>query len=979
MKRAIYRIVASALFLTFFINLLPILRLSAAYGNGYTGGKAGEGVGIYAHGVDLSEWQGGNVDFNKIKQQGYRFVILRAGYSVYTDKYFERNYTAAKAAGLDVGVYLYSYADTVEEVLCEADSLKVLLHGKKLEYPVYFDMEDPEIHAQMSATELTALSMAFLDSMADDGWLVGLYSCKSWLDGKLETQKICEQYECWMALYLPSGSCETYDRYDESCGMWQYSSTGSVDGVPGNVDMNVAFKDYPSICALYGLNGYSPSGESLFFVGAPEMPVVIAPGESLPIGGHVGSNEGKLTNVSIGVYDLMGNMVTGRSAGPKTENYDISAISSGVDAASLPVGTYFYRVTATNAVCTRIIYQHEFIVSEAGVKAVNVISPQNLTQGERYSPEGELISSTVMREVRIKILTDLGTKLLEAVASPNTNKYALSALEQSLNTEKLTLGDYIYEVTVTTEKGTQTICSDKFSVWVEHDPITLVGFNLKDEYHPNELIGLLGTVSSENSDLREVSVTITHSNETESILRAQACGGKEISLPELNVDLALHKLSFGSYICTVSAINDAGPIVLIEKHFIIRPDGLSLCDFKMPVVLYEGDSFKLSGAVASDDSPLELVSVAVLDERRQVVIDAATMANVYTFDLAKLSNELIFSSLAPGVYTLRIIAENAVSSEMLCNSQFTVSASPDLIAWEDTHTCVRGISYAAHSTPTLYGTLMSTESEISVVRVEILSDKGDLVNAEQIESNAKSFDISRFNSMIRFQALAEGNYILRVYAQNDAGSYIMLDEEFSICLCSHSNVRSGAVSEQRCDRVGSVSDSRCSDCGQRVISGMMLDADPHSFVNGTCVFCGQNEMNNYTLQRSFTIEHGGRYVLAYCNEEHWYALDMEGNTVAISEPDENGSITVNASLLWTAQYRSGALRLCNPFGESLCLDSNGLSVAMGSANASLCLQSYDNSIFLFLERVPLRALAIHTNHFCMSEEAAGLLLFELPI
>ena len=87
------------------ISLLPRLRASAGYTNGYEGGMAGDDNGIYAHGIDLSNWQGHEVDFNRIKEQGYSFVILRAGFATTEDDTFEANYTRAKSAGLDVGVY----------------------------------------------------------------------------------------------------------------------------------------------------------------------------------------------------------------------------------------------------------------------------------------------------------------------------------------------------------------------------------------------------------------------------------------------------------------------------------------------------------------------------------------------------------------------------------------------------------------------------------------------------------------------------------------------------------------------------------------------------------------------------------------------------------------------------------------------------------------------------------------------------------
>lgn len=974
--------------LTFFIltsvvlSLLPTIRPRAVYGNGYIGGQNGDGMGIYAHGVDISSWQGGEVDFRKIKEQGYSFVILRAGYSVYMDRYFERNYAAAKEAGLHVGVYLYSYADTVSAVLKEAEALKGWIKGKKLEYPVYYDMEEPETHGKMSASALTELSMAFLDSMADDGWLVGLYSCKSWLEGKLQTDIICEKYECWMGLYLPSGEYGTYDKYDEYCGIWQYSSTGSVEGVPGNVDMNVAFKNYPGICMQYGLNGYSASGESIALIDNEQFPSVIATGESVPISGRIVSKDGELTDVAASVLDIGGNLRSTAFAKPDAQSFDLSTFTEKIKISDLPEGEYVYRLTASNSKETRVLCQAAFAVSKYGLLARGVSAPRDPVEGAVYIPQGQVEASTAIMEVSIRIETDDGIQVLSASAAPQTSAYALPTLASALNLQALTMGRYRYCVTVTTQLGTQTVLDEIFHVWVKDDPVTLSGTVLNSEYPLNALSGLSGTVQSKFSNLQNVSVSIYGKAQDSVLMRAETSGEKTVALKELGESLQLENLSYGTYICMVEATNDGGPVVLLEKQFTIRPDALSLCGADTPVHLVCGDSFLISGAVASDYSPLEFVSLSVLDERGQVVFDATTSPGVMVYDLSSLSGSLRFSDLDVGVYTLRISAKNETTHQVLYNSGFHVTDLQDCVDWVGAHCSPNGISYASYDVMRLYGRLESSQSDILCVKAQVFTQDGELMNAAELTPMARHADISEFNNILRLSALTAGKYQLVITAQNASGEFIMLDETFYISDCTHRDVRSGVVHEQRCDRLGAICDSRCSLCGERTQSGTVIASDAHTWSDDSCIYCGKSQMRTFTLQRTQSYRHMGRYLFAYCEGNRWYALNVWGETVEIDAPGDNGALDAGAELLWTANVRGGELYFSNPYGLRLHLDSDKIAVASGTTNtiveADAILSRPESGIRIYTEDA-FRSLIFKDGKFQTGSEWMNIILFELPL
>lgn len=203
-----------------------------------------------AKGIDVSKWQG-NIDWKKVKTAGIEFAMLRGGYgknSNQKDAYFEQYYKNAKAVGMPVGVYHYSYATSVEDAKKEAEFCISYLKGKQLEYPVAFDIED-KTQISLTTERRTDIVKAFCDAMEKAGYYVILYTNLDWTRTKLDMSKLTK-YDVWIAQW--AAQCT----YTGNYGMWQYSDKGKVAGISGNVDMDYAYKDYPSIIKKAGLNGF---------------------------------------------------------------------------------------------------------------------------------------------------------------------------------------------------------------------------------------------------------------------------------------------------------------------------------------------------------------------------------------------------------------------------------------------------------------------------------------------------------------------------------------------------------------------------------------------------------------------------------------------------------------------------------------------------------------------------------------------------
>ncbi len=234
------------------LSLSVIISL-VAVNSGFASG-AGDGKGIIAYGVDVSSWQG-KVDWQKVKNDGKTFAILRIGTTKGKDTYFEENYKNAKSAGINVGCYFYTYATTVEGAKKDAQMVLSWLDGKQLEYPVYYDMENSaQLGSGITTTKRTDMCIAFLDMMSEKGWFAGTYANGNWFSNYLDKSRLGEKYELWLASWMNSG-LPSKD-YSSQYGMWQYTDSGKVNGISTAVDLDVAYKDYPTIMKNGGFNGY---------------------------------------------------------------------------------------------------------------------------------------------------------------------------------------------------------------------------------------------------------------------------------------------------------------------------------------------------------------------------------------------------------------------------------------------------------------------------------------------------------------------------------------------------------------------------------------------------------------------------------------------------------------------------------------------------------------------------------------------------
>lgn len=201
--------------------------------------------GTASLGIDVSKWQG-EIDWDKVKNDGIDFVIIRCGYrgsvtgSLVEDPYFQQNIRGATAAGLQVGVYFFTQAVNEVEAVEEASMVVSLIRDYELTYPVFIDTEGAGGDGRadsLSVEDRTAVCEAFCTTVKNAGFEAGVYASRNWYNKNLETTFL-EDFVIWLAEYR---SVPLYQGYYQ---MWQYTSKGSVNGISGNVDMNISYMGY---------------------------------------------------------------------------------------------------------------------------------------------------------------------------------------------------------------------------------------------------------------------------------------------------------------------------------------------------------------------------------------------------------------------------------------------------------------------------------------------------------------------------------------------------------------------------------------------------------------------------------------------------------------------------------------------------------------------------------------------------------------
>lgn len=203
------------------------------------------------YGIDVS-YHEGEIDWSKAAANCLRFCFVRAGYnnqdgSITVDQRFAENAAGSIETGLDTGLYLYSYARTPEASRASALRLIEMAQDYELTMPLVLDLEDVNVYQPLGREGATAVAAAFLETVEEAGYYAMLYSNTYFANNYLNMSQLAD-YDFWVADYTDWLS------YTGAYGIWQYTDRGVIDGIEDRVDLNITWRDYPSVIRGAGLN-----------------------------------------------------------------------------------------------------------------------------------------------------------------------------------------------------------------------------------------------------------------------------------------------------------------------------------------------------------------------------------------------------------------------------------------------------------------------------------------------------------------------------------------------------------------------------------------------------------------------------------------------------------------------------------------------------------------------------------------------------
>lgn len=248
MERVIKKIIAAICFMTAFavcsstVQAADVIPWSKTEDGKFVNGNGQIMEGATMKGIDVSKWNG-DIDWKKVAESDVDYAIIRCGYgddfSYQDDEYWEKNVKGCEENNIPYGVYIYSYAKSVEQAKSEFAHVMRLIKGHTLNFPIFLDIEDEKTQGEdaLSKSTLTNIINTFVQAIHNQGYEVGIYANLNWWLNRIDASIANNQtWFKWVAQYNNTGTT-----YQGIYQMWQCTSTGRVDGIYGDVDLNFWF------------------------------------------------------------------------------------------------------------------------------------------------------------------------------------------------------------------------------------------------------------------------------------------------------------------------------------------------------------------------------------------------------------------------------------------------------------------------------------------------------------------------------------------------------------------------------------------------------------------------------------------------------------------------------------------------------------------------------------------------------------------
>ena len=550
-------------------------------------------------------------------------------------------------------------------------------------------------------------------------------------------------------------------------------------------------------------DGSTATTDTLSISGGTTIPNIKV-GNVVSIRGTVASASSNLKSVTVGVYDSNNKLVTGKTVTPNAKTYNIRNLDAYVSFGDLSVGTYFYKIIATNATHTNyVVVNQKFTVSDGSTATTDTLhitggtSVPNITEGTSVVVKG-IVSSAAsnITSVTVGVYSASGNLITGKTVRPNAKTYDLRRLDAYVNFNLLTPGSYLYRVTVTNGTTSQHLVNQAFQVKAKsgssqsQDKLTLSGGTTIPNIKVGNVVSIRGTVASASSNLKSVTVGVYDSNNKLVTGKTATPNAKTYNVRNLDAYVSFGDLKAGTYYYKVIASNAANTNVAVVNQKFTVSDGSTTTTDKLSMTggvtipnIKVGNVVSIRGTVTSASSNLKSVTVGVYDSNNKLVTGKTATPNAKTYNVRNLDAYVSFGDLKAGTYYYRVFATNATTTNFpVVEQKFTVSANGSTTA-SDTLSISGGTSVPNITEGTsvvVKGTVSSAASNITSVTVGVYSASGNLITGKTAKPNAKSYDLRKLDAYVNFNLLTPGSYLYRVTVSNGTKTQQLVNQAFQV-------------------------------------------------------------------------------------------------------------------------------------------------------------------------------------------------------
>ena len=512
----------------------------------------------------------------------------------------------------------------------------------------------------------------------------------------------------------------------------------------------------------------------------------ITAGTSVSIRGTVTSATSNITRLTIGIYREDGTIVSGRTVVPDAKTYDIAAIDAYIPFGTLPAGTYFYKVIATNATHTNhTVVNQKFTVSNGNASTDTIsitggVTVPNIEAGNVFSIHGTVTSaSSHLKSVTVGVYDSNGKWMTGKMVSPNAKTYDIANVDEAVSFGTLPVGTYFYKVIATNATHTNdTVVNQKFTVSngnASTDTISITGGVTVPNIEAGNVFSIHGTVTSASSDLKSVTVGVYDSNGKWMTGKTVSPNAKIYDIANVDAAVRFDNLKAGTYSYKVIASNtvNANSVVVNQKFTVSESatSNISITGGTTVPNITEGTPVIVKGTVSST-SHIYSVTVGVYSTSGNLITGRTVNPNTKSYDLRNLDAYVNFDLLTPDNYLYRVTVSDGTKNQQLVNQAFQVKAKGGSSQSQDRLTLSGGRTIPnikVGKAVSIRGTIKSATSNITSLTVGVFTSSGNLVTGKTVRPNAKSYDIRQVDMYVNFNLLSPDTYYYSVIATN--GSY----------------------------------------------------------------------------------------------------------------------------------------------------------------------------------------------------------------